>query len=155
MVNSENTNPSLKLIFTGLESISDKNLILKDKYLNVLFPVTTATNTYAFGIDKNIASSFGTERFEIYLEPIVTLPISFISFNIQNKGNVVLLKWKVAEKDKLSHFQVEKSLDGVTFHNIAHLEGKSINGIYTFVDNYPDKVAFYRIKQTEKNGSHR
>ena len=153
MVNSENTNPSLKLIFTGLESISDKNLILKDKYLNVLFPVTTATNTYAFGIDKNIASSFGTERFEIYLEPIVTLPISFISFNIQNKGNVVLLKWKVAEKDKLSHFQVEKSLDGVTFHNIAHLEGKSINGIYTFVDNYPDKVAFYRIKQTEKNGN--
>ena len=152
MVNSEISNSALKLFFTGLQAFADKNIVLKDKYLNVNTTISTIENVYSFGIDKSISTSFGTERFELLIEPHLTLPLNFISFAIENKGNSVLLKWQVTEQKVKEDFEVEKSLDGYIFYKIGGVATLANAEFYVFEDKYPDKVAYYRIKQIDTNG---
>ena len=87
-------------------------------------------------------------------EPVV-LPIRFISFNANCDKNKVLLTWKTAQEQNSSHFDIERSADGIRWTVINSLPAAGTNNTetsYSFTDNDPVQNSFYRIAGHDLNG---
>src|SRR5258705_5377302 len=87
--------------------------------------------------------------------PPNTLPLRFISFNANCERNKVLLTWKTAQEQNTSHFNIEKSIDGIRWTVIGNLPaaGSSSNErSYSFTDNDPVQNSYYRIATYQSNG---
>lgn len=88
----------------------------------------------------------------ILLANQTTLPVTLISFSgkASSEGNVLL--WSTAAEVNNEGFQIERSVDGVTFDKIGFVPGKgtmSARGDYQFVDHQPLASAYYRLKQLD------
>jgi Secretion system C-terminal sorting domain len=92
--------------------------------------------------------------------PIV-LPVKFTSFNAVKKDNDALLTWAVENEDSNTDlYEVERSIDGVTFEKVTTLakaNNTNISNIYNTTDANlsllkNSGVIYYRIKQIDKNG---
>jgi hypothetical protein len=103
-------------------------------------PGYTWTTTYLSG---NLVS---TLNFNIVL-PIVLKRFSAIGLGTSNQ-----LSWEVENSSNFSHFEIEKSPDGVHFNYI----GKSNmhdNPIYTFMDqDITNSNTYYRLKMVDLDG---
>ena len=85
------------------------------------------------------------------------LPVDLISFEANTVATDVQLKWATASETNNSHFELERSLDGIRFDVIAKVEGA---GNSTAVQTYSfmDKDAFagtnyYRLTQVDLDGT--
>ena len=85
------------------------------------------------------------------------LPVELISFEATTVGSDVQLKWATATETNNSHFELERSLDGIRFDAISQVEGV---GNTTDVQTYSfmDKDAFegtnyYRLTQVDLDGT--
>ncbi len=85
-----------------------------------------------------------------------TLPIELLSFNGENKGITNHLFWTTATEENNRGFEIERSLDGITFETIGFIEGKgttSQKSNYLFIDeSLKNGVHYYRLKQLDFNG---
>jgi hypothetical protein len=87
-----------------------------------------------------------------------TLPVSWLSFSGFANGDNVDLVWVTAQEINNKGFEVERSLDGVTFENVGFVKGAgTYNGKlnYAFVDAgilASSPVAYYRLKQVDFDG---
>ena len=88
--------------------------------------------------------------------PQAPLPVSLITFDATVIGADVQLKWVTASELNNSHFELEKSIDGLRFETIAEVLG---NGTTSEVQSYShmDREAivginYYRLKQVDLNG---
>jgi hypothetical protein len=87
-----------------------------------------------------------------------TLPVSWLSFTGFANGDNVDLVWVTAQEINNKGFEVERSLDGVTFENVGFVKGAgTYNGKlnYAFVDAgilASTPVAYYRLKQVDFDG---
>ncbi len=155
LVNSETSQQNLKLNFKGLSHFSNQNMVLKDKYLNKSQPLDNVTSNYVFGIDKTVAASFGSERFELQISPKAVLALHITKFEVVGKNNTALLKWEVSSNKEIQKFEIEKSDDGINFSKTGETftHTNTQNNSYTFVDNYPYPITYYKIKQVNTTGS--
>ncbi|TAE39655.1 MAG: T9SS C-terminal target domain-containing protein [Sphingobacteriales bacterium] len=155
LVNSDNSQQNLNLNFKGLSNFTNQNMVLKDKYLNISQPLDNATNNYVFGIDKTVAASFGSERFELQISPKATLALHITKFDVTAKNNTALLKWEVSSNKEIQKFEIQKSEDGLRFSKTGEtfINTDTQNNSYTFVDNYPYPTTYYKIKQINTTGS--
>src|SRR5205085_2495122 len=86
--------------------------------------------------------------------PIV-LPVRFISFNANCQSNKVVLSWKTAQEQNSSHFDMERSVDGIHWTVIG---SKAASGnsttikTYSFTDDTPLQNNFYRIGEYDLDG---
>ena len=92
------------------------------------------------------------------------VPVTLMSFDgsVDSKNKVSLL-WKTATELNNSHFDIERSIDGVNFLKVASVKGKgNSNAVqtYTFEDmnfvvskNYQN--AFYRLKQVDFDANYK
>jgi len=88
------------------------------------------------------------------------LPVNFLTFtakyNEDKKG--VDLKWATASEENNSHFDVEKSVNGMDFQKITAVDG---SGNSTSVHNYSafdarpyyKEINYYRLKQVDYDGN--
>lgn len=81
------------------------------------------------------------------------LPVDFQSFSITKSSNAAQLSWIVANEINLNSYEVERSIDGRNFKNIA-----TVNAVGTEKYNYTDKelangINYYRVKAIDKDGS--
>lgn len=85
-------------------------------------------------------------------------PIELISFEAKQINTDIKLDWKTASEQNNDYFTLEKSEDGTFFTQIGTVKGAgSSNEInsYSFIDNSPlIGVNYYRLKQTDINGSY-
>jgi hypothetical protein len=68
------------------------------------------------------------------------LPITLLSFNVENVSNSIRLKWATASEENFDYFNLEKSVDGKTFISIAHIKGNGTTNVqhsYFFEDSFP------------------
>jgi hypothetical protein len=95
------------------------------------------------------------------LVPILesTLPVKLASFTaILNKNNNVDLKWITYSELNVSHFVVERSIDGINFNDDAMVfaYGNSTDTkTYSFADNISgvaSSVVFYRLRAVDTDG---
>jgi Concanavalin A-like lectin/glucanases superfamily/PKD domain len=77
------------------------------------------------------------------------LPVTLISFTGQRQQDVVLLQWNVAQEINLSHYQIERSSDGLNYDAIGTVKATNRTA-YTFADNQPlNGVNYYRLKMMD------
>lgn len=102
------------------------------------------------------ASPGNQEIFVAALGPPVVLPVELISFNAEKKKDFVLLKWTTATEWNCDYFSIEKSEDGVLFHEIGKLNGYGNStslSEYTFKDYETNEhTVYYRLIQHDYDG---
>jgi hypothetical protein len=85
------------------------------------------------------------------------LPIELLYFTAKPVNEKVNLEWATASESNNSHFEIERSADGVNFEYLstvnAYGNGTSVTKqTYTTVDEKPYKgISYYRLKQVDKN----
>ena len=90
----------------------------------------------------------------IEVEP--NLPITLSYFKGTEEDCEVILSWGTESEINFSHFEIEKSNDGINFNIIDRLDGLGGEGIatdYTYTDTQTSAVAYYRLKQVDIDGS--
>jgi Secretion system C-terminal sorting domain len=90
---------------------------------------------------------------------LVTLPVYFNSFTAVNKGSYNELKWIVDQESNLSHYEVERSIDGFNYRVIKQVMARNSAVQTTYVANEyigtnPAPVYYYRIKSVDRDGSY-
>ncbi len=80
------------------------------------------------------------------------LPVELLSFSGKNTEGGSRLAWATASEMNNKHFDIERSTDGTTFHNIGQVKGNNKPSSYEFVDNQPFATSYYRLKQVDFDG---
>lgn len=85
------------------------------------------------------------------------LPLELLSFQAQKVQETAILDWQTERENNLSHFEIQKSKNGLDFFNIAEVEALgTTNEIqsYQFIDHNPfNGVNYYRLKIWDLNSS--
>ncbi len=107
------------------------------------------------------AITFATDRFSSFVihgsgsgDP---LPVQLVSFTGQHEDGVNLLEWVTATEFNVSHFELERSSDGINFSKIASVEAAGQTTTvqsYSFVDrNIAPGGYYYRLKMLDLDAS--
>jgi photosystem II stability/assembly factor-like uncharacterized protein len=94
----------------------------------------------------------GVWDFQITAQP---LPVSYTSFDAQEINNQqISIKWATGSERDLTHFEVEKSTDGVNFATLAKEKAGNKANRYAVIDPHPslEGVNYYRVKSVELSG---
>ncbi len=84
----------------------------------------------------------------------LAVPITLKYLNLKLLNNSVELNWYADNASGFSHFEIERSIDGVNFIKIGQVV-YTLNPDYKFVDlDLPNaKVIYYRLKMVDNNGT--
>ena len=155
-VNNTNLNAKLRFkYFDGeLNNLDENSLLFFESpdainWTNLGF---TSRDVVTNFVEKTGINSF--ERFTLFNDNN-PLPVRFIFFNAKCEGAKVLLTWKTAQEQNSSHFNIEKSVDGVSWAVINSLPAAGNSNTkhsYSFTDSNPEQNSFYRIAEYDLNG---
>lgn len=126
--------------------------------------MVTATNagisafSVKFGTITTVPSN-PVRQFSLYMKgfayPSNTLPVKLASFTATLNNNKADLKWTTASEINVSHFVVERSLDGRTFTDagMVFAMGNTADAVnYSFADNLSNvtvPVVYYRLRTVD------
>jgi trimeric autotransporter adhesin len=132
-------------------------MYLRDLYTNSVIDLQT-TSSYTFTINSDPASK--GNRFQIIYADPSRLPVSWLSFSGDRLNEDVLLNWSTASEKNNRGFSIEKAEQGSsTWSVIGFINGKGNSNTvntYSFIDGgafAQSEVVYYRIKQTDNNGT--
>ncbi|MCO6494461.1 MAG: T9SS type A sorting domain-containing protein [Bacteroidetes bacterium] len=99
-------------------------------------------------------------QYSFWLRPFDSLtsflPVHYLNETIVGTTNSIVYYWTTSSEENNSHFEVEKSTDGVFWQKIGTVEGcgNCEGNSYVFEDKYPiNRYNFYRLKQIDFNGN--
>jgi hypothetical protein len=154
--NNSNLNATLRLnYFDGELNGNNENslaLFKSDDGVNWSNQGFTSKDPNANFVEKTGIGSFS--RWTLFSDNTV-LPVRFISFNASCQGDKVILNWKTAQEQNSSHFNIEKSDDGIRWATIGNLPAAGNSNSernYSFTVNQPAQNSFYRIAEYDLNG---
>ncbi len=85
------------------------------------------------------------------------LPLDLLSFEAVKRGEAVELIWKTINESEVSHFEVERGVNGLDFDYLGSVDARNLGvelSTYTFGDAQPlYGHNYYRLKQVEQDGS--
>jgi len=109
-----------------------------------------------------INPSTAVRQYSLYMKPFYypgsTLPVKLASFTATLNNTKADLKWTTAAELNVSHFTVEKSLDGINFTDagIVFASGNTMDAMnYNFSDNLSATTApvvYYRLRTVDIDG---
>lgn len=85
------------------------------------------------------------------------LPLDLLSFNGTNKGEYNQLNWITDNEVNFSHFELEKSRDGYNYETLTNIPSNGLSNVrnsYSFNDNNPSQINYYRLKSIDLDGSY-
>lgn len=84
------------------------------------------------------------------------LPVTFLNFTAQAEKNIVRLDWSTSAEINNDHFEIERSVDGITFSLFKIVTAKGTINVpanYTTYDNNPPAtIIYYRLSQVDWDG---
>jgi hypothetical protein len=81
------------------------------------------------------------------------LPVNFTGIKAYQKNNNIQVDWTVANEINLLSYEVEKSIDGVTFNKIGSVAASAIS-LYSLLDAQVNNGNnYYRVKAISKNNA--
>jgi len=113
----------------------------------------TSLTGYAVASSLTGASPFG-------FSSNATLPVNFVSFNAAKANDqMVTINFTTSDEVNNSHFEIQRSVDGINWTNIAVLfpanDGGNIH-LYKYNDKFAVKSAvYYRIRQVDMDGKYK
>lgn len=81
------------------------------------------------------------------------LPVTLIEFKAVSDHGDAQLSWKTAMETNNRGFQVEKSVDGKIYESIGFVPGKGHTASYAFTDPDFGSIAYYRLRQIDKDAT--
>ena len=106
------------------------------------FPGESATSITTFRIDDVVING--------------VLPIELEKFEVQEVADGVKLSWETATEVNNDYFEIERSIDGVSFESLQQINGAGESNIpigYSWVDEQPfSGPNYYRLKQVDFDG---
>ena len=112
----------------------------------------TSRNTTTNYVEKTGISSFSLWTLSSSNN---ALPVQFTLLNLKCDGNKTVIIWKTAQELNSSHYNIERSVNGIQWTVIGNLpaEGNSsTESSYSFTDNHPVQGRYYRIAQYDIDG---
>lgn len=116
----------------------------------------------AYGNEAGYARANGESTreffaFKVDFVPNSILPVEFGEINAHSTKDGVHVSWSTLSEINNSHFEVERSHDGINFYNIGKILGKGNSSSkleYKFIDSESDGYGklYYRIKQVDFDG---
>lgn len=99
-----------------------------------------------------IMSSFSPFTFGVL--PGAPLPVYLVSFNAKKLSNTsAKLDWVITTNSNPDRFEILRSEDGVSFHNIGTVKAGDQQLTYSFTDaQLPKKTAFYQLRMIDLQG---
>lgn len=84
---------------------------------------------------------------------ISPLPLELTSFTGKAVNCSALLSWTTAEESGMSHFDLQKSIEGVSFDQLAKIATKGSNSHYTYTDrDGATAKRYYRLRIVSMDG---
>lgn len=86
---------------------------------------------------------------------LLTVPINLYNFFARSEGNTAVLTWKADRSSAFSHFEIERSLNGVDFVFRGRINLQSSSPDYRYNDDITalNSNVYYRIKMVDLNGT--
>ena len=122
---------------------------------NAAIDITTGVNLIGRALTTNGAFTTSSDTVTIS-GACSSLPVSWLYFKGKPAKQEVLLEWATTSELNNSYFTIEKSHDGILFDKLTAV--KSTTGVgnqiynYSFIDNHPYNIGFYKISQTDIDG---
>ena len=110
---------------------------------------------YSYNVGNNTYTSIDT--ISIGTKNIcVIAPVEFGSFTYEIINKSIQLNWQTFTETNNHHFEVERSIDGKNFSLIGTIPaGKNVGeNNYQYIDERPDYINQYRIKQVDNDGKY-
>ncbi len=105
------------------------------------------------GLGCNFESENDFNKLTITVSNIF-LPIELSAFTAKKQKNNIQLNWQTLLEDKLTYFDIEKSIDGLNFQAVGTQKANNKPSEYTFTDNdNSGSIFYYRLKINESDGS--
>jgi hypothetical protein len=140
--------------------VTGTSVTLYTTTINALYALVDASgyNNNITGAFTSLASAPTNTAFRgVALAPTaVALPLTLTSFNASFNGSAAQLTWKSVNEVSVKGFSIERSIDGVTFTEIAFVNANNLAGenSYSYKDNSITSGAnYYRIKTVGKDGA--
>lgn len=119
-------------------------------------PGFPSNGTYRFQIrlasNSGAGSATNTTTFDDFrttgTASITPTPVVFTGIEAKKVNANVVLTWRVAGEENVSHYEVERSLDGHNFENIADVY-KTGRDVYSITDNNNSATLYYRVKNVD------
>ena len=115
----------------------------------------TAGTTIGFRISAT-DNSYGNATFTItnFSPPGGVLPVKLSAFTAKPQGTAVSLQWTAATEINTSHYEIERSADGVAFHPQGLVKAGALPYQYSFLDPSPvTGTNLYRLRMVDNDGS--
>ena len=81
-----------------------------------------------------------------------TLPVNFISINAHKENTQNKITWRIASNPEPGSFQVERSIDGISFEPLYCTIGYAGDAYWAYDPLPIEGRSYYRIKQTDPDG---
>lgn len=136
-----------------LNGLSESGLVLfkKDNAVSWSSDGFDSRNTSINYVEKNGIASFTRLTLS---SPNNALPVQFSLFNIKCDGNKIIVNWKTAQEQQSSHFNIERSIDGMQWTTIGTVPAagnSSSERSYVYTDNSPGQTNYYRVAEHDIN----
>lgn len=104
-------------------------------------------------------AQIGVDHMRMTVYTFSTLPVKLISFTAVYQDRAVYLNWQSGAEEGLDYYQIERSVDGVTFTTVGEpvkAAGNTSNlSAYSSLDQSPAYgVNYYRLKSVDIDGNY-
>ena len=116
-------------------------------------PWLTAGTRVTVAIDGNSGSNCS---YDITAFNATVLPVTLKYFTSWKRADANRLTWLTTTEKSFSHFEIEKSIDGVNYVRIATMQGKGNSNTetaYSFDDTEIKLLQYYRLKYVDADGN--
>lgn len=105
----------------------------------------------------NVYASSSTGVSPLGFSTNAMLPVNFVAFNASKSNeNNIALDWTTTDEVNNSHFEIQRSTDGINFKTIAFVLPDTNNSnvhLYKYNDRFSaEGVVYYRIRQVDFDG---
>jgi Secretion system C-terminal sorting domain len=117
--------------------------------------LTDNVDHFLFMRVKDLAGNWGLYAFDTFRVDI-GLPVTGLQVQAKRKGKAAQVDWQTLTESNSSHFELERSRNGIAFTaiaNIAAAGNSTIKKEYTYLDmKASEGINYYRIKQVDSDG---
>jgi hypothetical protein len=150
-----NANLQIKYFNGELNGVSENAMVLYESTDTVHWADMGATSA---DTSSNFVQDNGLGSFNWWTlaDDASILPVRFLSFDARCERNAVQINWTTSAEQNSSHYNIEKSGDGVNWSVIANLpsaHNRSIESSYSFTDNSPLQNGYYRVAEYNYDGT--
>ncbi|MEP7106478.1 MAG: T9SS type A sorting domain-containing protein [Ferruginibacter sp.] len=118
----------------------------------------TPGETILYRVLQRNANNMGQFSICAFDESVV-LPLAITDFSASYQEKKIRLFWQTAQEHNTGYFDIERSIDGITFYKTGSVAAKGESSIlinYSFKDNLllnePADLLAYRLKMVDKDG---